>query len=396
MSMGYLNRSHVAFAGVVALVAAGGAACGSSPGSGGEVKVAASSATAGHEQNSAHALRARALAAARVWMPPPVPINQANLRDNPPGPGAFREDEEVACRFKLETSGGLTPKFFCDLPSGDTIKVKYGNGNAEVHAEVAATRLLSALGFATDRMYVVKRVRCAGCPTFPFRALQCYRTTGSKATCFPGGIDYDRVMTFDTAVIERRLEGRKIEDGSVEGWAWHELNKVDPSRGGSSRAEVDALRLMAVLLAHWDNKAENQRLICPPGADGPDGGCATPLAIVQDVGATFGPMKVDLNNWRSYRIWTDAKSCTVSMKSLPYNGATFVDWQISEAGRTLLLRLLEQLTDRQLRDLFEGSHITDYDQVNAAARGADAWVMAFREKVTQIKEAGPCPAAAAS
>src|SRR5215207_2772408 len=143
MNMGYLNRSYRTLAGIVALAALGGAACGSSPGSGSEVKVAASSATASQDHNSAHALRERALAAARVWMPPPVPINQAILRDNPAGPGAFREDEEVVCRFKLETSGGLTPKFFCDLPAGDTIKVKYGSGNAEVHAEVAATRLLT-------------------------------------------------------------------------------------------------------------------------------------------------------------------------------------------------------------------------------------------------------------
>ena len=55
---------------------------------------------------------------------------------------------------------------------------------------------------------------------------------------------------------------------------------------------------MAVLLAHWDNKAENQRLVCPPGAEGPEGTCSKPLAIMQDLGATFGPVKVDLNNWR--------------------------------------------------------------------------------------------------
>jgi hypothetical protein len=391
----YLNRSTRTLAGIVAITAVVGSSCGGSQDSGDEIKAAASPQVLAKE-GGAHALREAALAAARVWTPPPVPISRVNLRDNPPGAGAFRQDEEVFCRFKLETSDGLTPKFYCDLPAGDTIKVKYGDGNAEVHAEVAATRLLTALGFATDRMYVVKRVRCAGCPTFPFRALQCYKTTGIKATCFPGGIDYDRVVTFDTAVIERRLEGQKIESGSAQGWAWHELTRVDPSRGGSPRTEVDALRLMAVFLAHWDNKADNQRLICPPGAERPDGGCATPLAIVQDLGATFGPAKVDLNNWRAYRVWTDAKTCSISMKNLPYSGATFVDWQVSEGGRTLLLGLLEQLTDNQLRDLFEGSHITDYDQVNAQGRGADAWITAFREKVTQIREAGPCPALTAS
>ena len=219
-------------------------------------------------------------------------------------------------------------------------------------------------------MYLVGRVRCAGCPAFPFQSLRCLQKTGMKSACFAGGIDYDRIVDFDAAVIERRIEGRKIEGTPDQGWAWFELNKVDPARGGSPRAEVDALRLMAVLLAHWDNKAENQRLVCPPGADGPDGTCAQPLAIMQDLGATFGPTKVDLHNWRRQRIWADATTCRVSMKTLPSSGATFPDWQISEDGRLLLLGLLEQLSDQQLRDLFEGSRITHFDQVTAEPRAA--------------------------
>lgn|SRR5215203_283686 len=395
MSMGHLNRFCSLLAVVVAITAAAGAGCGGNGETNAETRAAASSAAA-IDGNVAADVRDEALAAARVWMPPPVPVGLANLRDNPPGPGAFREDEEVACRFELKTVGGLTPKFYCQLPNGDVVKIKYGSVNGEVYSEVAATRLLSAIGFPTDRMYVVKRVHCAGCPTYPFRALQCFKSTGIKAGCFPGGVNYDRVVTFETAAIERRFEGRKIEAVSDQGWAWHELNRIDPSTGGSPQAEVDALRLIAVVLAHWDNKGENQRLVCRPGADRPGGGCAAPLAIVQDVGATFGPTRVDLNNWRRYRVWTDAKTCTVSMKSLPYHGATFVDWRISEPGRTLLLGWLEQLTDGQLRDLFEGSRITTYDQVDAEARQADAWVKAFREKVTQIREAGPCPGVTSS
>jgi hypothetical protein len=402
MNMGYLYRSSPrspalqgCFAGVVLLALVAGGAC--SKKTDREV-TAAAAAKDGREVDKERAARVRedALASARVWAPPAIPVGQANLRDNPPGPGAFRADEEVSCRFKVETVGGLTPKFHCELPSGDSFKVKYGSDNAELHAEVAATRLLSALGFATDRMYVVKSVRCAGCPVFPFRALQCLKKTGIKAACFPGGVDYGKVNTFETAVIERRLEGRKIEAVSDQGWAWHELDKIDASRGGSSPAEVDAARLMAVVLAHWDNKSENQRLICAPGSDRQDGSCASPLAIIQDVGATFGPARVDLNNWRLYRVWTDPAACSVSMKSLPYKGATFVDRQISEEGRTLLLGLLDQLSDQQLRDLFESSRITLYDQIDAEARDAGAWVKAFRDKVAQIRSAGPCPAVTAS
>jgi hypothetical protein len=198
------------------------------------------------------------------------------------------------------------------------------------------------------------------------------------------------VVDFDWVVLERKLPGRVIEAIPDEGWAWFELDRIDPARGGSTRAEVDALRLLAVFLAHWDNKSANQRLVCPPGRDRPDGGCSQPLAMVQDLGATFGPLKIDLNNWRRGRIWKDGASCTVSMESLPWGGATFPERRISEEGRLMLLGLLDQLTDQQLRDLFEGSRVTRNEQLGSESRRVDAWVTAFKDRVAQIRAAGPC------
>ena len=378
----------VLLTGVVVLVATLTSSCG------GNSSDLAAEAAATPPDPSALKHRHDALAAAHVWTPPAVRIAEANLRDNAPGPGAFPSDAEVLCRFTVREVSGTTPKFYCELPGGDVVKVKYGVGNPELSAEVAATRLLAALGFGADRMYVVKRVKCAGCPSYPFYTLRCLQRVGVQAVCLPGGIDYDRVVSFDAAVVERRLEGRKIEAPPHHvGWPWFELEKVDPARGGSSRAEVDALRLMAMLLAHWDNKAENQRLLCPAGEDRVDGGCVRPLAILQDVGATFGPKKAELHNWRNTPIWTDAKACKVSMHSLPFAGATFPDRQISEEGRRFLLDLLEQLSDHQLRGLFEGSRMTTFEQISGEGRNPDAWVRVFNDKVRQIRSAGPCPSA---
>jgi hypothetical protein len=208
--------------------------------------------------------------------------------------------------------------------------------------------------------------------------------------CFAGGPDYARVVDFGSAVIERQMEGDRIEAYDGQGWAWFELSAVDPSRGGSTRAEVDALRLAAVFLGHWDNKAENQRLVCPPAGAAADAACAAPFAIVQDLGATFGPVKVDLPNWRRTPVWSDAKACAVSMHAMPYRGATFPDVRISEAGRRLLLRLLDQLSAQQVLDLFEHSGLVGFDQLSADARGAEAWAAVFRDKVRQIRDAGPC------
>jgi hypothetical protein len=112
--------------------------------------------------------------------------------------------------------------------------------------------------------------------------------------------------------------------------------------------------------------------------------------MIQDLGATFGPDRVDLQNWRNTPVWRDRATCTVSMQSLPYGGATFVDRRISEEGRTLLAGLLEQLSDRQLADLFTAARFADLEGISADARDPRAWARVFQEKITAVKEGGPC------
>ena len=337
------------------------------------------------------AQRDAALAAARVWMAPRVPTASADFRSNPPGPGAFETSQDVDCTFKAKKVGGTTPKFYCTLPDGDTVKVKYGEPNGEIPSEIVATRLLSALGFPTDRMYRVRSVRCRGCPTLPHQALQCISEVGPDVVCLQGASE-SRVVTFDHAAIERPFPGKKIEATDDQGWSWFELEKIDPARGGSSLAEVDALRLVAVVLAHWDNKGPNQRLVCPDGKDTADGSCAQPLAIVQDLGATLGPKRMDLLNWRQVPVWSDPRSCRVSMSSLPFNGATFTDRTISEPGRQFALKLLRALSPAQLNTLFESAGVTTFSHVLTEAHQPQAWTDAFLAKVADIAAAGPCPA----
>jgi hypothetical protein len=309
--------------------------------------------------------------------------------------GRYRTDQVVKCRFAPSHANGKTPKFDCALPGSETIKVKYGANNPEVFAEVIASRLLSALGFPTDTMYVVAAVECAGCPERPFEALQCLEHEGAtEQSCF-GHVDYTRSRTFPDAVVERSLPGRRIEAGKRRGWGWNELAKIDPGAGGADRAQVDALRLMAVFLAHWDNKSENQRLVClEDSTDAKDtgGSCEQPLAMVQDLGATFGPNKIDLTGWLAYPVWSDVASCTVSMRALPYSGLSFPDIQITEAGRRFLADRLRQLTRSQVRDLFRGARLERYRPKAGDAQPVDAWVDGFMNKVADVSERPPCPA----
>ena len=175
-----------------------------------------------------------------------------------------------------------------------------------------------------------------------------------------------------------------IETEEVEGWAFFELDLIDPKKGGAPRAHVDALRLLAVMLSHWDNKSENQRLVCLSEKDWPEGGkCSKPFAMLQDVGSAWGPRKVDLPEWEAAPIWSDRATCATSMDALPYHGATFTPVKITEAGRQHLGGLLSRLSDRQIEDLFRGAR---FDQptglIGLHASPIPEWVRVFKAKVS--------------
>jgi hypothetical protein len=113
--------------------------------------------------------------------------------------------------------------------------------------------------------------------------------------------------------------------------------------------------------------------------------------MIQDLGATFGPLKLDLARWSRARIWADAPSCKVSMKSLPYGGSTFPDAFISEEGRQFLASRLTRLSTAQIRALFEGARIARFSHKRASARNVDNWIRAFQAKVRAIADRAPCP-----
>ena len=287
----------------------------------------------------------------------------------------------TTCRFLPAEPTGTTPKFDCELPSGEEIKVKYG-WTSEIPAELAASRLLHALGFGADRMSRVKTLRCFGCVVAPFHVHVMMQKLGILKS-FDKHLEYNHAIDFQNVAVERKLDGDSIGAGDNKGWGFYELSRIDPSRGGASRAEVDALRLMAMFLSHWDNKASNQRLICE-GSKSED--CNHPLAMIQDTGSDFGPSKMNLAKWSGTPFWADAASCTISMKTMPWGGATFEDVRISEDGRRLLGDRLKQLSTAQIETLFTAAGFQDVPQ----------WVAAFEEKVRQVSDRSSCPSGPSS
>ena len=92
-------------------------------------------------------------------------------------------------------------------------------------------------------------------------------------------------------------------------------------------------------------------------------------------------------------MWVDARTCRVSMKDMPFGGATFSERQISEEGRQFALQLLRQLTRPQLDTLFTAAGVTSFDHVIAEAHTPAAWTNTLLAKIDQIASAGPCPPA---
>lgn len=324
--------------------------------------------------------RLDAIRRAEVWFPTDIP--SMDIAKGPDGGNPFPADGWVECDYKEKKMSGQSLKFTCVGKDGEDYKVKYGDLNAEVYGEVLATRLFWALGFPADRMYPV-RVRCRGCSSDPKH---------NPATAAG-------VFEFDPAAIERKLPGRPMEIHEDSGWTFGELDVVGPDSPPDARAHRDALKLLAAFLQHTDNKAPNQRVLCPAGQGVGATGCRQPVLLIQDLGLTFGQAtllnknknSVSLENWSEVPVWKDPKTCVARLKG-SFTGS-ISDPEISEAGRSFLAGLLSQLSDAQLRALFEFARVTrrsaapsSHPDEDSPAPSVEAWVAAFKTKRAEILE----------
>jgi hypothetical protein len=325
-------------------------------------------------------VRARAIARAQVWSP--TNVRAMDIRTGPKDKGAFPFLATVTCDYSPDELAGASPKFEC-AAGDDELKVKYGGTNAEVYGEVAATRLMWALGFGADRMYPV-RVICRGCPS-----------------TLAGIARENKEFSFDPATVERKMPGREFEPDSS--WSWNELDDVDERQGGAPRAHRDALKLLAVFMQHTDTKPEQQRLVCldaapeTEGSKGPTAVCRRPFMMVSDVGLTFGRANflntngqgMNYSAWAATPVWKAGTAECVGNLPKSFTG-TLKDPVISEEGRAFLANLLMQLSDAQIRALFEVSRATlrlrDPAKVRSGFATIHEWTELFKTKRAQIVE----------
>jgi hypothetical protein len=352
----------------------------------------------------------------------PKPAGEADIKQGPPQDKdelQLHLDDKVICDFATPGSqmGGKTAKFGCKITriesadgqvqtvndqtkEEEPVKVKFGSDDNEVYAEVAASRLLWALGFYTDAWYPV-RVECHNCPENPESG------NGAKGT-----------RTFDPAIIARKFKGHKMYEvgKNDQGWSWKELELVN----GRPTYERDALELVAAFIVHSDNKPPQQRLACSgikldESTHPITTTCSSSMMVVQDVGATFGgggsftsndSAKVNLDKWSGNKLWKtvgtagpNAPQCQARLnKSLTAKDG-LGDPMISEEGRRFLAGLMCQLSDSQIADLFRVARIAQmprYHDSNGAFKSGlnensiiQQWVDVFKKKREDLV-AGRC------
>jgi hypothetical protein len=122
------------------------------------------------------------------------------------------------------------------------------------------------------------------------------------------------------------------------------------------------------------------------------------MMMVQDLGLTFGNSgllnknknSVSYANWVDVPVWKEGEARCVARLKGSFTG-TLSDPVISEAGRAFLAGLLVQLSDAQLRDLFESARVRrrSADPSGGGDKvlklvGVDDWVIAFKKKRAEL------------
>ncbi|HLH32654.1 MAG TPA: hypothetical protein VKY31_15750 [Terriglobia bacterium] len=324
--------------------------------------------------------RASYLSRAIVWEP-------RNIADLTPEqirlgePSALQLDQLISCTYLPKTHkelGGTTPKFECRDGNGETYRIKYG---VKAHTSVSASRLLWALGFGAAISTPV-RVICDGCPADPWKKLQAIQGQ----------------TTFNEAIVQEPKPGKEITlHGEEElGWSWaKDLPLVSEDKGGATRAQVDALKLIAVLLQHGDNKSAQQKVICrTQDYDSDHDSCRQPYMYIYDAGKTFGSdglrvHPLDFERWRNKSVFKDPATCVGNLRQNAGNGKDGLMFpEISEAGRLFTAKLLREFTaDRsRVTAMFAVAHFETAD----GRHSADDWADVFISKTREIINHPPC------
>jgi hypothetical protein len=233
-------------------------------------------------------------------------------------------------QFVKEDTGATQPKIDVTDANGKKWKVKFGK---EVHAEVAASRLVWAFGYMVDETYFVRSGKIEG-------------ATGlkrAKSFIGPDG-------SFQLARFEKRSKNITRTDIN---WAWGD----NPFLGSQ---ELSGLRILMTMLNNWDTRRRSKNNLVEEIKR--DDGTVEDWYVVADLGETFGHMASlvhrtvwDLDAFRKQKLIDRVSGDTLY---LAYEGGSKSMNKIPLEHARWFARMASQLTEAQVRRAFEAAGAT--------------------------------------
>ncbi len=257
------------------------------------------------------------------------------------GPGGKAEAPNLSrVTFIREEKGGYSTKYRIKDGSNRVWVAKIGK---EAQSETAAVRLLSAVGYYTEIVYLVPRITIPGKGTFS----------------------------------NVRLEARPDSVDRGKEWRWSN----NPFVGTQ---QLQGLKLMMAIFNNWDMKNANNVILKSDN---------NRFYVISDLGATFGKMGISsfpLLRWigRTRNEPEDYYKSDEFVKKVDNKGRVKVAFNGKNSGELKnisvgqarwLANLLTQLSDRQIRDAFRSANYTLAE--------IDLLTQAFKNRVQQLDQA---------
>ena len=269
----------------------------------------------------------------------PIPAHGPVLLWRDPGPiaardlfwGAGRTDRVPHGPFAFveEDKSGTQPKIIVTDQHGDTWDVKFGK---EAHSEIAANRIVGALGYYAPEMYFVKNGVIKNATGL----------TRAREYVDPNG-------SFTNGRFRRRDPKTVVTD--------YEWTFKHNQFGGTK--ELSGLRILMTMINNWDIRgSRNNKVIQVSMSDG----STEQWFAVSDLGATFGKMGGPISTHSKWNV-ADYESEGFVEKvreeiHLDYDGWDSGLDRVSIEHARWFVGLVGQLTAAQVRRAFEAAGAT--------------------------------------
>lgn len=250
--------------------------------------------------------------------------------------------------FDKEDVTGTNPKIKVVDADGAKWNVKF---DEEVHAEVAASRIVWACGYMVEESHFIRSGKAVGV------------TRLSRAKKFVGADG-----SFTNAMFEKRPD--TIARRNIR-WSW------DSNPFGGTK-ELSGLAILNAMLNNWDAKVDNNNVL---GMYGDDNRTVYDWYLQSDWGGTFGKTgsfsrsKWDLNDYGRQAFIDGISGGNVKLHYSGKMSSTLKSVPIEHAK--WFAGIVGQLSDDQIRDAFKAAGATDQEINGFAGR--------FRQKINELK-----------